>query len=227
MVEFSGSSPRANKASQRRAHPFYLACKRALDIVAALLALILFSPLFALLALQVYLDSRRPILHRRKVLACQKYRDGEAPQTFAALKFRTMIAEADDVLRTDAALWEEYQKEFKLRNDPRITPLGRRLRRASLDELPQLINILKGEMSLVGPRIISPPELVKYGDAAATLLSVKPGLTGLWQVSGRTDVSYRDRVRLDLWYIENRSFWLDVKILARTFGSVLSRRGAF
>lgn len=205
----------------------YELLKRAGDIAGALLGLTLLSPLLLLLVLLVWQGKYYPIFYRRRVVARQRY-DGVQPlRTFDAFKFRTMVPNADVILQNNPSLQREYRKEFKLRDDPRVTPLGRYLRRASLDELPQLFNVLRGEMSLVGPRMISPPELEKYGAGAEKLLSVRPGITGLWQVSGRTEVGYEDRVRLDLWYIENRSITLDLTILLRTVGTILSRRGAF
>jgi lipopolysaccharide/colanic/teichoic acid biosynthesis glycosyltransferase len=138
-------------------------------------------------------------------------------------------------MRVDADLWiaehrellPEYQESFKLKNDPRITRLGQILRKYSLDELPQLFNVLKGQMSLVGPRMVSPPELEKYGPYQALLLTVKPGMTGYWQVSGRQEVSYEERVKMDVYYIQNWSFWFDCKILCLTVWKVLKREGAY
>jgi lipopolysaccharide/colanic/teichoic acid biosynthesis glycosyltransferase len=218
---------RETPQSLSRPRILYRVVKRGGDIIGALLGLILFAPLMLLIALLIWRGIHRPVFYRRRVLACQAYQDSETLHTFDAFKFRTMVPDADTLLHNNTALQQEYEKEFKLRHDPRVTGMGKRLRRTSLDELPQLINVLRGEMSLVGPRMISPPELARYGEYAGKLLSVRPGLTGLWQVSGRTDVSYRERVRLDLWYIENRSLLLDLSILLRTVGSVLSRRGAF
>lgn len=206
----------------------YRAAKRTLDVVCSLFGLLILFPLLAVLAVLVRRDSPGPTFHRRRVLrGNQAYVEGVAPKTFDAFKFRTMITDADDYLRRNPHLLREFQKDFKLRDDPRITPLGHRLRTTSLDELPQLLNVLRGQMSLVGPRMISPPELANYGEHAARLLSVKPGLTGLWQVSGRQFISYPERVRLDMWYIENRSLWLDLSILLRTVRCVLLRQGAF
>ncbi|MBC7806531.1 MAG: sugar transferase, partial [Akkermansiaceae bacterium] len=142
-------------------------------------------------------------------------------------KFRTMIPDADGWLRQNPDTWTEYQKQYKLQDDPRVTKIGRWLRRTSLDELPQLINILRGQMSLVGPRIITPAELSHYADYAAKLMSVTPGLTGWWQVSGRSGTSYAERVQLDMWYIDNRSPGLDLHILIRTIGVVFQRYGAY
>jgi lipopolysaccharide/colanic/teichoic acid biosynthesis glycosyltransferase len=207
------------------APPYYLAAKRAVDVIGSTLGLLLLSPVLLLLMLIVRATSRGPIFHRRRVLAKQNYTGGSLA-TFDAFKFRTMVANADAVLHSDPELFQEYRKEFKLQNDPRVTRLGHHLRRLSLDELPQLLNVLRGQMTLVGPRMIIPAELENYGPNAAKLLSVKPGITGLWQVSGRTNVSYRERVRLDMWYIENRSLLLDMEILLRTVFIVANRRGA-
>jgi lipopolysaccharide/colanic/teichoic acid biosynthesis glycosyltransferase len=217
--------PEAIPAQNPPVHPAYHAGKRAVDFIGAALGLILLFPVFLLVSILVALDSPGPIFHRRRVLAQQDYH-ADALTTFDAFKFRTMVVNADDVLKNNPNLMAEYNKEFKLLQDPRVTRLGAKIRPLSLDELPQLINVLRGQMSLVGPRMITPPELEMYGPYAARLLSVKPGLTGLWQVSGRTNVPYHERVRLDMYYIENRSLLLDLQILWRTVGSVLARRGA-
>jgi lipopolysaccharide/colanic/teichoic acid biosynthesis glycosyltransferase len=205
---------------------FYLGAKRVLDLLGSFFGLLLLFPLFAVLALLIRRDSPGPVTHRRRVLGKQDYQGGD-PETFDAFKFRTMIVDADEYLRRNPHLMNAFQKDFKLRDDPRVTRLGNKLRTTSLDELPQLINVLRGQMSLVGPRMISPPELEMYGEHAAKLLSVKPGMTGLWQVSGRQHISYQERVRLDMWYIENRSLLLDLQILLRTIKCVLQRQGAF
>lgn len=208
------------------ASSLYLSAKRLLDIVGALLGLLILFPVFAVLALLVRLSSPGPILHRRRVLAQQHYQGG-TPESFDAFKFRTMIVNADAYLQSRPELLHEFQKDFKLREDPRVTKIGHTLRRASLDELPQLFNVLRGQMTLVGPRMISPPELGMYGSDAAKLLSVKPGITGLWQVSGRQNVSYNERVKLDMYYIDHRSLLLDLLILLRTVAIVLKRKGAY
>ena len=216
----------------RQPGALYFVAKRALDLTGALCGLILLLPVYLLIAILVRRDSAGPIFHRRRVLERQDItadaaKSSRALRTFDAFKFRTMIADADEYLRRNPGLLKEFQKDYKLREDPRVTPLGQKLRTTSLDELPQLINVLCGQMSLVGPRMISPPELAMYGENAAKLLSVKPGLTGLWQVSGRQHVSYQERVRLDMHYIDRRSLLLDLQILARTVVCVLLRKGAF
>jgi lipopolysaccharide/colanic/teichoic acid biosynthesis glycosyltransferase len=200
--------------------------KRGGDIVFSLLVLILGSPLFLLLAVLVKLSSRGSVFYRQR-------RIGRGYKGFGCLKFRTMRRDADRVLATmleaDPKLRAEFERDHKLKRDPRITPLGKFLRRSSLDELPQFINVLRGEMSVVGPRPIVWDELRRYGRNMDEVLSVRPGLTGLWQVSGRNNLTYRTRVRLDLTYVRNRSFWLDLGIVLRTIGVVLlpMDRGAY
>ncbi len=194
--------------------------KRAFDIVVSLLTLIVLSPLLIILALIVGLDSRGPILHRRRVM-------GRGGAQFVAFKLRTMVTNGDAVLAKHPELRAELERDHKLRVDPRVTRSGRWMRKLSLDELPQLFNVLRGEMSLVGPRMISPPELAGYGEDAGRLLSVRPGITGLWQVSGRSNLDRGDRVRLDLQYVQTRTFWLDVKLLFLTVPVVVFGRGAY
>jgi lipopolysaccharide/colanic/teichoic acid biosynthesis glycosyltransferase len=186
----------------------------------ALVLLVLSLPLSLSVAAAVGLTSRGPILFRRRVL-------GRNGVEFDAFKFRTMVDGADAVLNGSAALRAEFAQRFKLRDDPRITPLGRMLRRSSLDELPQLINVLRGEMALVGPRMISPEELARYGSSQVRLLSVRPGMTGLWQTSGRQRTSYDERVRLDMEYLDRWSLWLDARILMKTVKVVIMAEGAY
>src|SRR5690606_9616350 len=156
-------------------------------------------------------------------------RIGLGGRTFAMYKFRTMRADAEEQLHADPELWARYvANDYKLpaEMDARITPVGRFLRRSSLDELPQLLNVLAGSMSLVGPRPVVPGEIAKYGDRAEAYLSVRPGLTGAWQVNGRSTVDYPDRVALDVEYVRTWNLWRDVTILARTPRAVISARGA-
>ncbi|MFN8496835.1 MAG: sugar transferase [Anaerolineae bacterium] len=194
--------------------------KTALDYTATTIGLLLLSPLFLALALIVRLDSPGPILYRRRVM-------GMNGRQFDALKFRTMRVDGDAILAAHPALRARLAREQKLKDDPRITRVGGALRKFSLDELPQLLNVLKGDMSLVGPRMISPPELAQYGQWGMNLLTVRPGLTGLWQVSGRSDISYADRVRLDMHYIRNYSIWLDLQLIWQTIPVVFGGRGAY
>ena len=198
--------------------------KRIVDFAGAAVGLILCLPLFVVIGLWVALDSPGPVFFRHTRL-------GLGGRTFEVIKFRTMVKDAQSVLQKyleeNAAAREQFEAEYKLRDDPRVTRAGRFLRRTSLDELPQLWNVLKGEMSLVGPRPIVPDELRKYGDDARFLLRVPPGMTGLWQVNGRNDVSYEERVKLDMYYIQNWSLWLDLSILVRTIPAVLKSKGAY
>jgi len=193
--------------------------KRCLDLLGAAALILFLLPLFIIVSVLVALEDGRPIIYRRRVLGV----NGE----FDAFKFRTMIRDADSILSSDPTLKAEFERNFKLKDDPRITRVGAFLRRASLDELPQLFNILSGQMSLVGPRMITAPELDKYGSHKRLLLSAKPGLTGYWQVRGRQNVSYGERVRMDVYYIQNWSLTMDLRILVETPLKVFKSEGAF
>ena len=192
--------------------------KRAFDIGFAAVFLLLLLPVLGILAMLIKLQDSGPALYRRRVVGPR----GE----FDAFKLRTMRVGADEILERDPALLEEFQINFKLRNDPRITPLGAVLRKTSLDELPQLWNVVLGDMSLVGPRMITPAEMEKYGQAGWIFHCVKPGLTGYWQIQGRQDVSYAQRIEMDVYYVENWSLALDFKILLKTPWRVLNGAGA-
>ncbi|GIV69580.1 MAG: UDP-phosphate galactose phosphotransferase [Caldilinea sp.] len=195
--------------------------KTILDYTVILAALPFLLPLFLVISLLIKLDSPGPVLYRRRVL-------GVGGKPFDAFKFRTMHVNGNEILEQHPELKLELEKNQKLKNDPRITRVGRFLRRTSLDELPQLINVLLGQMSLVGPRMISPAEHSRYGRMKFNLLTVKPGMTGLWQVSGRSDLSYEERVRLDMFYIRNYSIWMDIQILVfQTLPAVVKGRGAY
>lgn len=194
-------------------------CKSALDRIGAALLLIVASPVLLVTALLVRLTSRGPVLYRRRVV-------GLNGVEIDALKFRTMVENADAILDRHPELRRAFDDNVKLRDDPRVTGFGRFLRRTSLDELPQLVNVLRGEMSLVGPRMISPSEAVRYGDVLERRLAFKPGMTGLWQISGRQHVDYEERIRLDVQYMNDWSLWLDCMILLKTIPAVLSMRGA-
>jgi len=196
------------------------ALKRAFDLVVASLLLVFLSPLLAVIALAVRLSSRGPILYR-------SIRPGIGERPFACLKFRTMYADADQRLAEVADLNEADGPLFKIRDDPRVTPVGRFLRRFSLDELPQLVNVLRGEMSLVGPRPLPQRDYELLADWHRKRYLVLPGMTGLWQVSGRADLDFDELVRLDFLYLERWSLALDLAILAKTIPAVLSRRGAY
>ena len=195
--------------------------KAILDYSLILLATPLLVPLFAVLYLLVKFDSPGPVFYRRRVM-------GVGGQQFDAFKFRTMYVNGDEILARHPELLAQLKRDHKLKDDPRVTRMGQFLRRTSLDELAQLINVVLGEMSLVGPRMISPVEADMYGRMKNNLLTVKPGLTGLWQVSGRSDLSYEERVRLDMFYVRNYSIWLDIQILFfQTLPAVIKGRGAF
>jgi len=197
--------------------------KRILDLALTIGFGVVLGPLMALIALAIRIDSRGPVLYAHR-------RIGRGGREFHALKFRSMVIGADAILgeylRKNPALRAEWESTQKLRNDPRITRVGRFLRRSSLDELPQLWNVIRGEMSLVGPRPIVRDEIKHYGVDFETYTYVQGGLTGLWQVSGRSDTSYKQRVDFDRFYVHNWSVWLDLCILFRTIGAVLSRAGA-
>lgn len=192
--------------------------KTLLDKLGAALGLALLSLPLALLALAIKLDSPGPIFHRRRVI-------GQHNRPFAAFKLRTMYVDGDR--RLSAEQRDELRAWGKLPVDPRITPIGYWLRRLSIDELPQLWNVLCGQMSLIGPRMLTVQELEKFGRWQYNLRTVKPGLTGLWQISGRSDLSYEERVRLDMYYIRNYSVWLDLRILLQTPLRILRGDGAY
>lgn len=191
-------------------------CDRFLAVVAILLA----SPLMAMVAILVRITSRGPVIHRRRVA-------GRYGIEFDAFKFRTMVLDADRVLAADPALQRAFEVNHKLERDPRVTPIGKFLRKLSLDELPQFFNVLMGQMSVVGPRMLSPGEVGRYGVHVPTLLSVKPGLTGLWQVSGRQRTTYERRIQLDVEYVETWTLWKDFWILLKTPIEVFKGTGAF
>jgi len=196
------------------------AAKTVMDVVLAAMGLVVISPLLLVLALIVRLDSPGPIVYRRRVM-------GRGGGQFDAFKFRTMAVNGDEILRQQPELRAQWERDQKLKRDPRITRSGQWLRKLSLDELPQLFNVLRGQMSLVGPRMFAPVELARYGDHADEILSVRPGITGLWQVSGRSDLDYADRARLDWQYVRTRSVWLDLKLLCLTIPTVLLKKGAY
>jgi len=196
------------------------AAKLIMDYCITIPGMLVLLPFFLLVAVLIRLDSPGPVIYRRRVM-------GVNGRQFDAFKFRTMVCNGDEILKQHPELLEEYQRNQKLKVDPRITRLGRFLRKASIDELPQLFNVLRSEMSLVGPRMICPDEMALYRQAGINLLTVKPGITGLWQVSGRSDISYDERVQLDLYYVRNWSIWLDMQLLWRTIPAVLRKRGAY
>ena len=191
--------------------------KRAMDLIGSSLLLICSTPLVAILAMRIKLHDGGPAFFRRRVIGPE----GE----FDAFKLRTMRVDADEILRRDPELRRQFEINFKLKHDPRITRVGRALRRVGLDELPQLWNVFKGQMSLVGPRMVTSAELKKYGEASWVFDYMKPGVTGYWQVHGNQEDGYASRVDMDLFYVENWSILFDVKILIRTPLRVLRRSG--
>lgn len=202
----------------QRASGIHLFIKTVLDYAISLTFLIVFFPLLLALVIIVAIDSPGPVIYRRRVV-------GRGRREFDAFKFRTMYVDGDSRL-TDAHR-EEWDRHGKIKDDPRITKMGHFLRKTSLDELPQLMNVIRGEMSLIGPRMITLPELEKFGRWQATRQAVKPGMTGLWQVSGRSELDYNDRLDIDVYYVRNYTIWLDLKILLKTIPEVLLRKGAY
>lgn len=197
-----------------------MALKSLMDYSFTAIGLMLLSPILLVLMLIVKLDSPGPALHRRRVM-------GKGGTQFDAFKFRTMYVNGDEILAAHPELKAQLERDHKLPDDPRITRCGVWMRKFSLDELPQLFNVILGQMSLVGPRMISPKELSRYGEHADELLTVKPGITGLWQISGRSDLAPGERVRLDMQFIRTHTTWTDFKLLLMTFPTVMRGRGAY
>lgn len=196
-----------------------LGIKRALDVTGASALLVVSAPVLVISLAAVWLDSGRPLIHRRRVV-------GRFGRPFDAYKIRTMVPDADQRLLQDAALRDASTGSRKLPSDPRVTRAGGWLRRTSLDELPQLVNVIRGDMSLVGPRMLTREEIWAWGPTADLILEVRPGITGLWQVSGRQTLSREVRICLDREYVQRMSVSRDLRILARTIPAVISRRGA-
>jgi exopolysaccharide biosynthesis polyprenyl glycosylphosphotransferase len=195
--------------------------KRAIDIVGAGLGIVVISPLLIALALLVRATSKGPIFYRSRYM-------GERGRTFIGYKFRSMVANADELKSSMSHLNHMKGPAFKIRNDPRVTPIGRLLRKYSLDELPQLWNVLKGDMSLVGPRPPLPDEFKRFKEWHKRKLTVRPGITCFWQINGRSEITDFDEwARLDLKYIQGWSLWMDFKILLKTVPAVLHGRGAY
>lgn len=198
----------------------YSILKKIFDVSISFISLILLSPIFLILAILVKLDSKGPVFYAHK-------RKGKNRSDIKIYKFRTMYSNADEIFQSfTTEQKEEYYKNFKLDNDPRVTKLGGFLRKTSLDELPQLLNVLKGDLSLIGPRPIVEKEISKYGEYADKFFSVIPGITGYWQANGRSDTSYDERIQMDMYYIDNRSFMMDIKIILKTVISVIKKEGA-
>lgn len=198
----------------------YQVIKRISDIILSLVGIVLLSPVFLIIAIVVRMDSKGPIIFGHQ-------RVGKNMRNIKIYKFRTMFENSKEIFESfSEEQKQEYYINFKLDNDPRVTKVGEFLRKTSLDELPQLLNILKGDMSIVGPRPIVEKEIPKYGVYAKIVFSVIPGLTGYWQANGRSDTTYDERVQMDMYYIKNRSLLMDFKIILKTFISVIKKEGA-
>ena len=198
--------------------------KRVLDVGLIVFFSPFILPVFLILAILVKCTSKGPIFYGHK-------RIGKNGKVIKCWKFRSMCIDAEErlqkILDENPEMREQWERERKFENDPRVTKFGKILRKTSLDELPQLINILLGQMSIIGPRPVTEEELIKYGDLKDYVLSVSPGLSGMWQVSGRSDTGYEERITLDSFYIQNWSIWLDIWILIKTIWVVLKRKGAY
>ncbi len=211
---------------KKRTLKAYKLIKTVFDFLFSLFFLVSFLPLFIIISLLIKISSRGPIFFLQE-------RIGKNNIPFKCIKFRTMYPEAKNILQNllkkDKKIKREFEETHKIKNDPRITTIGKLLRKTSLDELPQFINVLRNEMSIVGPRPIVKDEKKKYGKNLKKVLSIKPGITGLWQVSGRNNLTYKRRVMLDLNYVRNYNFLMDIRILIRTFGVILFPldRGAY
>ena len=198
----------------------YIKIKRVFDIILSIIALVLLSPVFLIISIAIKLDSKGKVIFKHK-------RIGKNGKEIYIYKFRTMVENAEEVMKTfTPEQIKEFKENYKLENDPRITKVGNFLRKSSLDELPQLLNILKGDLSIIGPRPIIEEELERYGEKKSTFLSVTPGLTGYWAANGRSCTSYEDRMKMELYYVENISFKLDMKVFFKTVISVIKRQGA-
>lgn len=211
-----------SKVLEAKSDIFYRIIKRVFDVLISGISLVLLSPLFLIIALSIKLNSKGKVFYKHK-------RIGKNGEYIYLYKFRSMYSDSKERLEEmlkDPKIKKEWEENFKLSNDPRITKIGAFLRKASLDELPQLLNILRGDMSIVGPRPIIDDEIKKYGINKDKLLSVTPGLTGWWACNGRSCTSYDDRMKLELYYVDNKSIKLDIKIIIKTFISVIKRNGA-
>lgn len=220
MDNISTSNQQIDVVCDDKRKIIYSIIKRVSDIFLSLIAMLLLSPIFLVVALVIRVDSKGKIVFGHE-------RIGKDMKKIKVYKFRTMYENSEEIFNN---FTEEQKKEyyinFKLDNDPRITRVGSVLRKTSLDELPQLINILKGDMSIVGPRPIVEKEIPKYGEYAKEVFSVLPGLTGYWQANGRSDTTYEERVQMDMYYIKNRSLLMDLKIILKTFATVIKKEGA-
>ena len=221
MTSFTHDTPALMNSPLK--NPLWLSLKSIIDILGALVILVTLSPLFLFIIFKIRQDGGNAFFKHERV--------GKNGKPFQCIKFRSMIINSqevlDELLANDADARAEWERDFKLKNDPRITPIGHFLRKTSLDELPQLINVLRGEMSLIGPRPVVLEEQKYYRDSWDEFLSIKPGMTGLWQVSGRNDTTYDERVELDIQYIRNWTLWMDIKIAFKTLFIIFNPKGAY
>lgn len=198
----------------------YSGFKRIVDVILGCIGLVLLSPVFLILAICIKIDSKGPVIFAHK-------RIGKNGKEFNMYKFRSMYENAEEMIENfNEEQKREWQENFKLENDPRITKVGNFLRKTSLDELPQIVNIIKGDLSIIGPRPVIDEELEKYGKHKDKFLSITPGLTGYWQANGRSNTTYEERMQMELYYIDNQSLWLDIKIFFKTIVSVIKKEGA-
>jgi exopolysaccharide biosynthesis polyprenyl glycosylphosphotransferase len=205
---------------ENRHHVFNDCIKRSCDVILSSVSIFVAAPLMLIVALLIKMTSPGPAFFKQKRL-------GQAGREFWCYKFRSMVVDAEVQLQRHSDFRKQFEENYKIKHDPRVTRFGALLRKTSLDELPQLFNILRGDLSLVGPRPIVPSERAKYGEYAEKLLSIKPGLSGLWQVYGRSDTTYDQRIQMDMTYIANQSLWLDLKLMALTVYVVIKGRGAY
>lgn len=213
-------TPKVKKTIKKTNIKNYIQIKRALDIIIASIGLIVLSPIFLILAILIKIDSKGSVLFAHT-------RMGKNGEKFKMYKFRTMYENAQEMIKDfTPEQKKEWEENFKLKNDPRITKIGKFLRKTSLDELPQIINIIKGDLSIIGPRPIIDEELEKYGENKEKFLSITPGLTGYWQANGRSATTYEQRMKMELYYIDHISPKLDLQIFFKTISSVLKKEGA-
>ena len=219
-LRITSEIPRIRRTSKATDRANYIKTKRVLDIIIATVGLVVLSPVFLLLSIFIKINSRGPAFFAHT-------RIGKDGKKFKMYKFRTMYEDAEEMIKNfTPEQKKEWEENYKLKNDPRITRIGRILRKTSLDELPQIINIIKGDLSIIGPRPIVDKELEKYGESKEKFLSVTPGLTGYWQANGRSDTTYNQRMKMELYYVDHISLNLDVQIFFKTFVSVLKKEGA-
>lgn len=207
-------------AKDEKKDKIYRIIKRISDVLFASIGMVVLSPIFVIIAIAIKLESQGPIFFKHT-------RIGKNGKTIKLYKFRSMVENAEDLIKSfTSEQMKEYRENYKLSNDPRITKVGRILRKTSLDELPQLINIIQGDLSIIGPRPVVEDELKKYEKNVGKFLSVTPGLTGYWAANGRSNITYEERMQMELYYIDNMSFKLDIKIFFKTILSVIKKEGA-